>query len=105
MKKIFTFLASILISSGMFAVDFLRFGFFRFAIWCAISPRDDPETTERTPSQLPANKKCCLLIFAIGSLVLGDFPPSIPSFPSGHSGISGTAVPLPLGCPALRGPR
>ena len=47
MKKIFTFWASILISAGMFAVNFLRFGFFRFAIWCAISPRDDPETTER----------------------------------------------------------
>ena len=26
-------------------------------------------------------------------------------FPSGHSGISGIAVPLPLGCPALRGYR
>lgn len=26
-------------------------------------------------------------------------------FPSGHSGTSGTAVPLPLGCPALREPR
>ena len=26
-------------------------------------------------------------------------------FPSGHSGTSRTAVPLPLGCPALRGPR
>ena len=26
-------------------------------------------------------------------------------FPSGHSGTSGTAIPLPLGCPALRDPR
>ena len=26
-------------------------------------------------------------------------------FPSGHSGTSGIAIPLPLGCPALRGPR
>ena len=26
-------------------------------------------------------------------------------FPSGHSGTSDIAVPLPLGCPALRGPR
>ena len=35
-------------------------------------------TTERTPTQLPANKKCCLLIFAIaiGCLVLADFPTS-----------------------------
>ena len=38
-------------------------------------------------------------------LVLGDFPPSILPFPSGHSGTSGIAVPLPLGCPALRGSR
>ena len=35
-------------------------------------------TTERTPTQLPANKKCYLLIFAIaiGCLVLADFPAS-----------------------------
>ena len=26
-------------------------------------------------------------------------------FPSGHSGTSGIAVPLPIGCPALRGPQ
>ena len=26
-------------------------------------------------------------------------------FPSGHSGTSSITVPLPLGCPALRGPR
>ena len=26
-------------------------------------------------------------------------------FPSGHSGTSNIAVPLPLGCPALRSPR
>ena len=49
MKKIFTFLASILISAGMFAVDFLRFGFFRFAIWCAISPRGNSENSLKTP--------------------------------------------------------
>jgi hypothetical protein len=43
---------------------------------------DDRETTERTPTQLPANKKCCLLIFAIaiGCLVLADFPASFPPF-------------------------
>ena len=72
MKKIFTFLASILISSGMFAVDFLRVGFFRFAIWCAISPRDDPENSLRRAKRyralaaknslpLPKPKKCYLL--------------------------------------------
>lgn len=45
---------------------------------CLIPPTDDRETTERTPIQLPANKKCCLLIFAIaiGCLVLADFPAS-----------------------------
>ena len=78
-----------------------------FSLPSPILPTEEREKTEKTTAQLPANKKCCLLIFAIaiGCLVLGDFPPSIPSFPSGHSGTSGIAVPLPLGCPALRGPR
>ena len=31
---------------------------------CLIPPTDDRETTERTPTQLPANKKCCLLRLA-----------------------------------------
>ena len=43
-----------------------------------ILPKDEREMTERTTTQLPANKKCCLLIFAIaiGCLVLADFPAS-----------------------------
>ena len=51
-------------------------------ILCLLSPRDEREKTERTPTQLPANKKCCLLIFAIaiGCLVLADFPASFPPF-------------------------
>ena len=34
------------------------------------------ENAERTPTQLPANKKCCVLIFAIpiGCIVLADIP-------------------------------
>ena len=50
---------------------------------CPFPPRDERETTERTMAQLPANKKCCLLIFAIaiGCLVLADFPASFPPFP------------------------
>ena len=74
---------------------------------CPLPPRDERENTERTPTQLPANKKCVLLIFAIaiGCLVLAAIPASSLQFPSGHSGTSGIAVPLPLGCPALRGPR
>ena len=87
---------------------FLRFSFsFTPLIPSPILPREERETTEKTTAQLPANKKCCLLIFsiAIGCLVLADFPASSPPFPSGHSSTSGIAVPLPLGCPALRGPR
>ena len=43
---------------------------------CLLPPRDEREKTERTPTQLPANKKCCLLIFAIaiGCLVLAAIP-------------------------------
>ena len=43
---------------------------------CLLPPREEREKTERTTAQLPANKKCCLLIFAIaiGCLVLADFP-------------------------------
>ena len=45
---------------------------------CLLPPREEREKTERTAAQLPANKKCCLLIFAIaiGCLVLADFPTS-----------------------------
>ena len=58
---------------------FLKIGFlFIFSLPSPILPTDERETTERTPTQLPANKKCCLLIFAIaiGCLVLADFPAS-----------------------------
>ena len=43
-----------------------------------LPPRDEREKTERTTAQLPANKKCCLLIFAIaiGCLVLAATPAS-----------------------------
>ncbi len=49
---------------------FLRFSFsFTPLIPCLLPPRDERETTERTAAQLPANKKCCLLIFAISVAV------------------------------------
>ena len=49
---------------------------------CLIPPREEREMTERTTAQLPANKKCCLLIFAIaiGCLVLAAIPASSPPF-------------------------
>ena len=56
---------------------FIRFSFsLTSLIPCLLPPREERETTERTAAQLPANKKCCLLIFAIaiGCLVLADFP-------------------------------
>ena len=62
---------------------FLRFSFsFTSLIPCLLPPREEREKTERTTAQLPANKKCCLLIFAIaiGCLVLADFPASFPPF-------------------------
>ena len=34
---------------------------FTFLIPSPISPTDERETSDRTPTQLPANKKCCLL--------------------------------------------
>ena len=51
---------------------------FTSLIPCHLPPRDEREMTERTPTQLPANKKCCLLIFAIaiGCLVLAAIPAS-----------------------------
>ena len=47
-----------------------------------ILPTDEREKTERTTAQLPADKKCCLLIFAIaiGCLVLAAIPASSPPF-------------------------
>ena len=112
---------------------FLRFSFsFTSLIPCLLPPRDEREKTERTTAQLPANKKCCLLIFAIaiGCLVLAAiptrnprlslsiipntirgilaFPPLVVFLPvvwQITSSLSSHLVPLPLGCPALRGPR
>ena len=58
---------------------FLKISFsFTSLIPCPLPPRDNREKTEITTAQLPANKKCCLLIFtiAIGCLVLADFPAS-----------------------------
>ena len=58
---------------------FLRFTFsFTSLIPCLLPPTDEREKTERTTAQLPANKKCCLLIFAIaiGCLVLAAIPAS-----------------------------
>ena len=47
-------------------------------ISCLLPPTDEREMTERTTAQLPANKKYCLLIFAIaiGCLVLAAIPAS-----------------------------
>ena len=80
---------------------FLRLQSFLHLLYFAYFCR---ENTEGTPTQLPANKKCCLLIFAIsiGCLVLADIPASSLQFPSGHSSISGTAV--PFGCLVLAVP-
>ena len=49
---------------------------FTSLIPCLLPPTDEREMTERTTAQLPANKKCCLLIFAIviGCLVLAAIP-------------------------------
>ena len=112
---------------------FLRFSFsFTSLIPCPLPPRDEREKTERTTAQLPANKKCCLLIFAIAidCLVVAAiparnprlslsiipntirgilaFPPLVVFLPvvwQITSSLSSHLVPLPLGCPALRGPR
>ena len=61
---------------------------------CPFPPRDEREKTERTTAQLPANKKCCLLIFAIAidCLVLGDFPPSISRLDTLHSTLHTSAL-------------
>ena len=64
---------------------FLRFSFsFTPLIPCLLPPRDEREKTERTTAQLPANKKCCLLIFAIaiGCLVLAAIPARNPRLSS-----------------------
>ena len=77
---------------------------FTSLIPCPFPPRELRENTEGTPTQLPALQKCYFLIFAIsiGCLMLADFPASSLQFPSGHSAISGTAV--PFGCLVLAVP-
>ena len=67
---------------------------FTSLIPCLLPPREEREKTERTTAQLPANKKCCLLIFAIaiGCLVLGDFPPSISRLDTLHSTLHTSAL-------------
>ena len=67
---------------------------FTSLIPCPFPPRDEREKTERTTAQLPANKKCCLLIFsiAIGCLVLGDFPPNISRLDTLHSTLHTSAL-------------
>ena len=80
---------------------FLRFSFsFTSLIPCLLPPTEEREKTERTTAQLPANKKCCLLIFAIAidCLVLADFPTTksppffvhYPEYYSGHPCIPAT---------------
>ena len=68
-----------------------------FLIPCIVLPRELREMTEKTPTQLPANKKCYLLIFAIAisCFVLAAIPASSPPFPSSHSGTSGASAYLP----------
>ena len=65
------------------------------------------ETTLRRPRELPDTAQIEKVLFVnichrhwLSSA--RGFPRE---FPSGHSGTSGTAIPLPLGCPALRDPR
>ena len=80
---------------------FLRFTFsFTSLIPCLLPPREEREKTERTTAQLPANKKCCLLIFAIAIVcfVLADFPATksppffvhYPEYYSGHPCVPAT---------------
>ncbi len=49
---------------------------FIFSLPSPILPTEEREKTERTPTQLPALQKCCLLIFAIAMscLVLAAIP-------------------------------
>ena len=44
-----------------------------------ISPTDDRENSERTPTQLPAHKKCCFLRLLPNKVVL--IPKKVDSFP------------------------
>ena len=55
--------------------------------------KDEPRNTERTPK---LKKVLFLRLCPFNGLVLAAIPASFPPFPSGHSSIAGTAVPLPL---------
>ena len=46
---------------------------------CLILPREERETTDRTPTQLPAHKKCCFLRLLPNKVVL--IPKKVDSFP------------------------
>ena len=61
-------------------VRFLKIAIsFPSLIPCRISPTDDRETTERTPTQLPVTKKCCFLRLLLNQVVL--IPKKVDSFP------------------------
>ena len=46
---------------------------------CLILPTDDRENSDRTPTQLPAHKKCCFLRLLPNKVVL--IPKKVDSFP------------------------
>ena len=61
-------------------VRFLKIAIsFPSLIPCRISPTDDRETTERTPTQLPVSKKCYFLRLLLNQVVL--IPKKVDSFP------------------------
>ena len=68
-------------------VRFLKISIsFPSLIPCRISPTDDRETTERTPTQLPVSKKCCFLRLLLNQVVLIPkkvdlIPKKVDSFP------------------------
>ena len=61
-------------------ITFLKLAvFFPSLIPSPISPTDDRENSERTPTQLPAHKKCCFLRLLPNKVVL--IPKKVDSFP------------------------
>ena len=61
-------------------VRFLKIAIsFTFLIPCLIPPTDDRENSERTPTQLPATKKCFFLRLLLNQVVL--IPKKVDSFP------------------------
>ena len=68
-------------------VRFLKIAIsFPSLIPCRISPTDDRETTERTPTQLPVSKKCYFLRLLLNQVVLIPkkvdlIPKKVDSFP------------------------